>query len=285
MRSFDFKVKSKKVMLRYSVSHVLKLMDGQNNLISENEEAKASLVFVSPYDSRRNSPSHQGSELKEEDHLSSEMVAKKEDGSAFEVTDKQRDFDPTVAEKERLERLIDAYSIILTSVGEDVNREGLLKTPERAAKAILYFTKGYKECLDEVLNQAIFNENHEEMVIVKDIEMFSMCEHHMVPFVGKVTVGYLPNGKVVGLSKVARIVEVYSRRLQVQERLTRQIAEALYAALNPKGVGVVIEAAHMCMVMRGVQKVNASTVTITMLGELEKNPKIHRDFMTMIGKH
>lgn len=285
-------------MLRYSVSHVLKLMDGQNNLISENEETKAehlehfqrndtskSLVFVSPYDSRRNSPSHQGSELKKEDNLPSEMVVKKKGASASEVMDKQRDFDPTLAEKERLKRLIDAYSIILTSVGEDINREGLLKTPERAAKAILYFTKGYEECLDEVLNHAIFNENHEEMVIVKDIEMFSMCEHHMVPFMGKVTVGYLPNGKVVGLSKVARIVEVYSRRLQVQERLTRQIAEALYGALNPKGVGVVIEAAHMCMVMRGVQKINASTVTIAMLGELEKNPKIHRDFMTMIGKH
>ncbi|KAM3179245.1 Regulatory protein MIG1 [Hymenolepis weldensis] len=289
-------------MFRYSVSHVLKMMDGQDNLNSENEEATAehrerfqrndiskSLVFVSPYDSRQNSPSHQGSELKKGNNFSFEMADEKEDASASEIAmqiiDKQRDFDPTLPEKERLIRLADAYSSILASVGEDINREGLLKTPERASKAILYFTKGYGECLEEVLNHAIFDENHEEMVVVKNIEMFSMCEHHMVPFMGKVTVGYLPNGKVIGLSKVARIVDMYSRRLQVQERLTRQIAEALDTALNPKGVGVVIEAAHMCMVMRGVQKVNASTATSVMLGEFEKNPKIRRDFMTMIGKH
>ncbi|XP_053178969.1 GTP cyclohydrolase 1-like [Scomber japonicus] len=177
-----------------------------------------------------------------------------------------------------------SYSTILSELGEDVNREGLLRTPLRAAKAMQFFTKGYKESIQDILNDAIFDENHEEMVIVKDIEMFSLCEHHLVPFFGKAHIAYLPNKKVVGLSKLARIVEIYSRRLQVQERLTKQIASAISEALEPAGVAVVIEATHMCMVMRGVQKMNASTVTSVMLGTFNDDPKTRKEFLDLTMK-
>ncbi|XP_001378968.1 GTP cyclohydrolase 1 [Monodelphis domestica] len=181
-----------------------------------------------------------------------------------------------------LPSLAGAYSTILRSLGEDPERQGLLKTPWRAATAMQFFTKGYQETISDILNDAIFDEDHDEMVIVKDIDMFSMCEHHLVPFVGKVHIGYLPNKQLLGLSKLARIVEIYSRRLQVQERLTKQIAVAVTEALRPAGVGVVVEATHMCMVMRGVQKMNSKTVTSTMLGVFREDPKTREEFLTLI---
>ncbi|XP_029954299.1 GTP cyclohydrolase 2 [Salarias fasciatus] len=184
-------------------------------------------------------------------------------------------------DKSRLPALETAYTSILRHLGEDTDREGLLRTPLRAAKAIQFLTKGYHETVDDVLNDAIFDEDHNEMVIVKDIDMFSLCEHHMVPFFGKVHIGYIPNRKVVGLSKLARIVEIFSRRLQVQERLTKQIAVGIADALKPKGVAVVIEATHMCMVMRGVQKINSRTMTSTMLGIYLEDPKTREEFLML----
>jgi len=181
-----------------------------------------------------------------------------------------------------LDQMAGLYRNLLGHVGEDCGRQGLLKTPERAAKAMLYFTKGYEENLDDILNDAIFDEDHDEMVIVRDIEMFSLCEHHLVPFMGKVCIGYLPNKKVLGLSKLARVVEMYSRRLQVQERLTKQIAVAITQAVQPAGVAVVIEAAHMCMVMRGVQKLQAKTTTSCMLGVFREDPKTREEFLSLI---
>jgi GTP cyclohydrolase I len=181
-----------------------------------------------------------------------------------------------------IEDMANCYRKILSHVGEDTHRQGLLKTPERAANAMLFFTKGYDENLDTVLNDAVFDEDHDEMVIVRDIEMFSMCEHHLVPFMGKVSIGYLPNKRVLGLSKLARIVEMFSRRLQVQERLTKQIAVALTQAVQPAGVAVVIEAAHMCMVMRGVQKMQAKTTTSCMLGVFREDPKTREEFLSLI---
>ncbi|NWZ26042.1 GCH1 cyclohydrolase, partial [Asarcornis scutulata] len=174
-----------------------------------------------------------------------------------------------------------AYTSILRSLGEDPQRQGLLKTPWRAATAMQFFTKGYQETISDVLNDAIFDEDHDEMVIVKDIDMFSLCEHHLVPFVGKVHIGYLPNKQVLGLSKLASGSDLPAL-LSVQERLTKQIAIAITEALQPAGVGVVIEATHMCMVMRGVQKMNSKTVTSTMLGVFREDPKTREEFLTLI---
>ncbi|XP_061883508.1 GTP cyclohydrolase 1-like [Entelurus aequoreus] len=185
------------------------------------------------------------------------------------------------ADETKVSHIEKAYSTILAELGEDINREGLLRTPLRAAKAMQFFTKGYKETTQDILNDAIFDENHEEMVIVKDIDLFSLCEHHLVPFFGKAHIAYLPNKKVVCLSKIARIVEIYSRRLQVQERLTKQIASAIVEALDPTGVAVVIKAVHMCMVMRGVQKNNASTVTSVMLGAFHDDPITRKEFLNL----
>nr|AAC04309.1 GTP cyclohydrolase I [Drosophila melanogaster] len=177
-----------------------------------------------------------------------------------------------------------SYRLLLGGLGENPDRQGLIKTPERAAKAMLYFTKGYDQSLEDVLNGAVFDEDHDEMVVVKDIEMFSMCEHHLVPFYGKVSIGYLPCNKILGLSKLARIVEIFSRRLQVQERLTKQIAVARDSGpCNPAGVAVVVEGVHMCMVMRGVQKINSKTVTSTMLGVFRDDPKTREEFLNLVN--
>lgn len=173
---------------------------------------------------------------------------------------------------------------ILVELGEDPHREGLLKTPHRVAKSLKFLTKGYEENPYEVINQAIFHEDINEMVVVKDIQFYSLCEHHLLPFLGRVHVAYIPNGKIIGLSKVARLVEIYARRLQVQERLTKQIAETLQQCLQPHGVAVVMQAEHMCMQMRGVQKQGSSMVTSAMLGVFHDNIATRSEFMTIIKR-
>eukprot|EP00274_Cyanoptyche_gloeocystis_P000082 CAMPEP_0196658140 /NCGR_PEP_ID=MMETSP1086-20130531/27547_1 /TAXON_ID=77921 /ORGANISM="Cyanoptyche gloeocystis , Strain SAG4.97" /LENGTH=271 /DNA_ID=CAMNT_0041991573 /DNA_START=225 /DNA_END=1040 /DNA_ORIENTATION=+ len=191
--------------------------------------------------------------------------------------------DRSVDIHKRMARMQDAVRTILECLGEDPTREGLLDTPKRVAKAMLFFTEGYTKQLSDVMNNAVFEENHDEMVIVRDISIFSQCEHHMVPFFGKVHIGYIPNGKVVGLSKLARIADMYARRLQVQERLTKQIAQAVDEILKPQGVAVVIEASHMCMVSRGVQKPGASTVTSCMVGAFKEDAKTRKEFLSLIN--
>lgn len=178
--------------------------------------------------------------------------------------------------------LIKNYTDTLTLLGEDAGREGLLKTPERLAKAMQFLTQGYHQDAHAILNSAKFHEDVSEMIIVKDIELYSMCEHHMLPFYGKAHVAYIPNGWITGLSKVARVVDVYSRRLQVQERLTTQILNAIKETLNPLGVAVVIEASHLCMMMRGVQKQNSVTTTSAFWGEFEKN-ETRSEFVKLIS--
>jgi GTP cyclohydrolase I len=178
----------------------------------------------------------------------------------------------------------DLYENLIANAGEDTNRDGLLKTPERAAKAFKFLTQGYQQSLEEIVNDAIFDSDNDEMVIVKDIELYSMCEHHLLPFVGKAHVAYLPKGKVIGLSKIARITDMYARRLQIQEQMTKQIADAIMKVTNAAGVGVVIEAQHFCMMMRGVQKQNSSTISSMMLGSFRDNHRTRHEFLQLISK-
>lgn len=174
-----------------------------------------------------------------------------------------------------------AYESILQEIGEDLQRDGLIDTPERASKAMEFLTHGYNQTLDEVVNNAIFESDSDEMVIVRDIEMYSLCEHHMLPFIGKCHVAYLPKGRVIGLSKIARIVDMYARRLQIQENLTKQIADAVNSVTGGLGVGVIVEAQHMCMMMRGVGKQNSSMTTSSMLGRFRTDINTRNEFLTL----
>ena len=184
---------------------------------------------------------------------------------------------------DRIERLAYHYREILSLLGEDPEREGLVKTPERVAKAMSFVTKGYAEDPVQIINSAIFREEYKQMVLVKNIELFSMCEHHMMPFVGKAHVAYIPDGRITGLSKIARVVECYARRLQVQERLTVQIRDCIQQALDPIGVAVVIEASHMCMQMRGVEKLGSATTTSAFTGVFLKDTRTREEFLTLIS--
>jgi len=179
----------------------------------------------------------------------------------------------------QLESLVEA---LLKEIGEDAGREGLQKTPARVARALAFLTAGYHQDPHAVLSQAVFEESYDEMLIVKDIDFYSLCEHHMLPFFGRAHVAYVPNGRIVGLSKLARLVELYSRRLQVQERLTKEIAASIDRVLQPKGVAVVLEAQHLCMMMRGVQKQNSFAISSAMIGEFKDDPKTRAEFMQLI---
>lgn len=181
-----------------------------------------------------------------------------------------------------LEALSDHYKAILEGLGEDSTREGLKDTPKRAAKAMQFLTKGYQEKLEDIVNGAIFESENDQMVIVKDIELYSLCEHHLLPFIGKCHIAYLPNGKVLGLSKFARIVDMFARRLQIQENLTREVAEAVQSVTQAQGVAVIIESKHMCMMMRGVEKQNSSMNTSVMLGAFRESQATRNEFLSLM---
>ncbi|KAF3926643.1 hypothetical protein ABW21_db0200076 [Orbilia brochopaga] len=207
------------------------------------------------------------------------------DGLSWPSIGTRARLDETEEEKAaRIQKLSGAVKTLLECIGEDPSREGLLATPERYAKAMLFFTKGYEENLRDVVNNAVFTEDHDELVIVKDIDIFSLCEHHLVPFTGKMHIGYIPKNQVIGISKLARIAEMFSRRLQVQERLTKQVALAISEILKPQGVAVVMESTHMCMVMRGVQKSGAVTTTSCMLGRMRQSAKTREEFLNLIKR-
>ncbi|NRB51734.1 MAG: GTP cyclohydrolase I FolE [Saprospiraceae bacterium] len=190
---------------------------------------------------------------------------------------KSEEYSPKVTEN-----LMDSFNVLLREVGEDPEREGLVKTPERAAKAMQFLTQGYAQNAEQILRSAMFQEDYSEMVIVKDIELYSLCEHHMLPFFGKAHVAYIPNGYIVGLSKIPRVIDVFARRLQVQERLTDQILHSIQNTLKPLGVAVVIEARHMCMMMRGVQKQNSVTTTSAFTGEFQR-VETRNEFLNLIS--
>lgn len=182
----------------------------------------------------------------------------------------------------QLEELADSFQRILEAVGEDPARQGLLKTPARAARAFEFLTQGYRQSVEEIVNDALFDTDANEIVLVKDIELYSMCEHHLLPFIGKAHVAYIPNGKVIGLSKIARIVDVFARRLQIQEQLTVQVADALMETLHPTGVAVVIEAKHLCMMMRGVEKQNSLMKTSCLLGVFKEDARTRSEFLSLL---
>ena len=181
-----------------------------------------------------------------------------------------------------LDRIADAYRELLQGIGEDTDREGLRRTPDRAAHAFEFLTQGYRQNLDEIINGAVFESGASEIILVKDIELYSLCEHHLLPFIGRAHVAYLPNGKVIGLSKVARIVDVFARRLQIQENLTTQIAESLMRCLEPSGVAVVVEAKHLCMMMRGVEKQNSVMKTSCLLGTFKEDARTRSEFLSLL---
>lgn len=185
---------------------------------------------------------------------------------------------------ESIKKLEESVKNILAEIGEDPQREGLLRTPNRVAKSYKFLTKGYSEDIEKLLNNAVFNEHYDEMVIVKDIDFYSLCEHHLLPFFGKCHIAYIPNGKIVGLSKLPRMVEMFSRRLQVQERMTREIGDMINKVLEPKGVAVVTEAKHLCMMMRGVEKQNSVATASAMLGRFKSDEKTRTEFLKLIGK-
>jgi GTP cyclohydrolase IA len=182
----------------------------------------------------------------------------------------------------KLGRLERSFHDILEAIGEDPSREGLVRTPARAARAFEFLTQGYRQSLDEVVNDAIFHSDASEIILVKDIELYSMCEHHLLPFIGKVHVAYIPNGKVIGLSKIARLVDVFGQRLQIQEQLTVQIADALMKTLQPEGVAVVVEAKHLCMMMRGVEKQNSVMKTSCLLGSFKEDARTRGEFLSLL---
>jgi GTP cyclohydrolase I len=182
----------------------------------------------------------------------------------------------------KIARMEESFHDLLEAIGEDPQREGLLRTPTRAAKAFEFITNGYRQDLDEIVNGAIFSSDASEIILVKDIELYSMCEHHLIPFIGRAHVAYIPNGKVIGLSKIARIVDVFARRLQIQERLTVQIADALMKCLEPNGVGVVVEAKHLCMMMRGVEKQNSIMKTSCLLGSFKEDARTRSEFLALL---
>lgn len=182
-----------------------------------------------------------------------------------------------------IEEMSGLYRQLLTHLGEDPDREGLLDTPKRAAKAMEFLTQGYRQDINELINDAVFSSDNDEMVVVRDIELYSMCEHHMLPFVGKCHIGYLPNGKVLGLSKFARIVDMFARRLQIQENLTKQIAQCIEEVTGARGVGVIVESKHMCMMMRGVEKQNSFMTTSVMTGQFRESQATRSEFMRLAG--
>jgi GTP cyclohydrolase I len=182
----------------------------------------------------------------------------------------------------KIARMEETFRNLLEAIGEDVHREGLVRTPVRAAKAFDFLTNGYRQDLEKIVNNAIFSSDASEIILVKDIELYSMCEHHLLPFIGRAHVAYIPNGKVIGLSKVARIVDVFARRLQIQEQLTVQIADALMQTLHPSGVGVVVEAKHLCMMMRGVEKQNSVMKTSCLLGSFKEDARTRSEFLALL---